>query len=170
MNMNSVNLQLLAYSCSCIHVVQSSCRAGAAAAINLRTASATSATCIAARGWLIQQANCKPKSVVALGPIMAKTKARKAPHEELRRNADLQTLAVYDTLPPAVRDYMQQKLVSSQLYSPASPSLSPDKNAASCATPSPAKKAPRTSAKLEGIAQKKIAKKKHRKLFPKNHQ
>ena len=166
MNMNSVNLQLLAYSCSCIHVVQSSCRAGAAAAINLRTTGATSATCIAARGWLIQQANCKPKSVVALGPIMAKTQS----WQKRKRNADLQTLAVYKSLPTALRDYMQQKLVSSQLYSPASPSLSPDKNAASCATPSPAKKAPRTSAKLEGIAQKKMAKKKHRKLFPKNHQ
>ena len=161
MNMNSVNLQLLAYSC----IVQSSCRAGAAAAINLRTASATSATCIAARGWLIQQANCKPKSVVALGPIMAKTKARKAPQEKQRLNADLQTLAVYDSLSTPVRNEAQLQSVGSQLYS-----LSPDKNAASCATPSPAKKAPRTSAKLEGIAQKKIAKKKHRKLFPKNHQ
>ena len=167
MNMNSV--QLLTYS----YTVQSSCRAGAAAAINLRTASATSATCIAARGWLIQQANCKPKSVVALGPIMAKTKARKAPQEKHRLNADLQTLAVYDFLPTPVRNYMQQKLVSSQLYSPASPSLSPDKNAASCATPSPAKQ-PRTTAKREASARKEIWKSmanKNRKLFkPRKHQ
>ena len=166
MNMNSVNLQLLAYS----YIVQSSCRAGAAAAINLRTASATSATCIAARGWLIQQANCKPKSVVALGPIMAKTKARKAPQEKQRLNADLQTLAVYDSLPTPVRNEAQQQSVSSQLCSPASPSLSPHKNAASCETPSPPKKVPRTSAKLEGDLQKKIAKKKQRKRRPKNHQ
>ena len=101
MNMNSVNLQLLAYSCSCIHVVQSSCRAGAAGAINLRTASATSATCIAARGWLIQQANCKPKSVVALGPIMAKTEARPQEMHGLKNfKADLLTsLTVHDSLP-----------------------------------------------------------------------
>ena len=166
MNMNSVNLQLLAYS----YIVQSSCRAGAAAAINLRTASATSATCIAARGWLIQQANCKPKSVVALGPIMAKTKARKAPQEKHRLNADLQTLAVYDSLPTPVRNEAQQQSVSSQLCSPANLSLSPHKNAASCETPSPPKKVPRTSAKLEGDLQKKIAKKKQRKRRPKNHQ
>ena len=110
------------------------------AAINLRTASATSDTCTTARGWLIRQANCKPKSVVALGPIMAKTKAR--PQEKHGLKADLLTLAVHDSLPTPVRNEQQRS--TSQLHSPASPSLSPDKNAASCATPSPAKKAPRT--------------------------
>ena len=71
MNMNSVNLQLLAYS----YIVQSSCRAGAAAAITLRT---TSATCTAARGWLIHLAVCCRPPQPALG----------APSEAAARRSD----------------------------------------------------------------------------------
>ena len=48
------------------HQRQAAAATNTAAATNLRTASATSATCTTARGWLIRQANCKPKSVVAL--------------------------------------------------------------------------------------------------------
>ena len=56
---------------------------------------------------------------------------------------------------------------SSDQYNPPIPSLSPPMNAASCATPSPAKK-PRTTAKREAIARKEN---KNKKLFqPRNHQ
>jgi len=89
----------------------------------------------------------------------------------LKERADLRTVAVHTSWPTPVRnDFVCS---SSDQYSPPSPSLSPPVNAASCATPSPAKQ-PRTTAKREASARKEIWKSmanKNRKLFkPRKHQ